>query len=127
MLITKPKAVYLTKFYWRSYDSHRLRRLVVESCLLGMPFFLFTGFNQHRLYVLRSSHAHNKSAECLEACVWLGRGSFICLFSAIRFFESHLFYNEGVLFYKLICYLEVRSFSSFKVFFCETTRFSYFI
>lgn len=123
MQFKKFKVGYLIKLYWQSYGFRRLQRLVVESCLLGMPFSISSGFTKHRLYVLRSSHAHNKSAECLESCLWLGRRQFFCVFSVIRFLESHLLYNEGTLFHKLVCYLEVTRFSCFKLFFFETTRF----
>lgn len=123
MLVIKLKVGYLTKLYWQSYASDRLQRLGVESCLLGMPFFLPIGLTKHRLYVLRSSHAHNKSAECLEACIWLGSRQFFCLFSIIRFLDSHLLYNEGTLFHKLVCCLEISRFSCLKLFFFETTQF----
>jgi hypothetical protein len=126
MLPIKVKVGYLAKFYWESYNSGSLQRLEVEGCMLGIPFSIPLGFKKQRIYVLRSSHAHNKAAECLESCIWLGSRQPFCLFSVILFLESHLLYNEGTLFYKLVCYLKFSSFSCFKLFFSETLRYKLF-
>jgi hypothetical protein len=126
MLAIKVKVGYLTKFYWQSYHCRSLQRLEIESCMLGLPFSISLGFKKQRVYVLRSAHAHNKAAECLESCIWLGCRQPFCLFSVILFLESHLLYNEGTLFHKLVCYLEFSSFSCFKLFFSETLRFKLF-
>jgi hypothetical protein len=128
MLVRKFNVGYLTKLYWQSFNSQSLQRLEVESLLLGMPVSLFIGFNKQRVYVLRSAHAQNKAAECLESCIWLGRRQSICLFSVIRFLEAHLIYNEGTLFYKLGCRLEFNRFGCLKLFFCEiVVRLFFFI
>jgi hypothetical protein len=115
--ITIFKVYYFMRLCWQSYNSQSLQRLEVERAVLGIPFSLSFRLNKIRLYVLRSAHVQNKAAECLESCIWLGRGQSFCFLSVIGFLESHLNFNEGTLLHKLICYLEFSRFISFKLFF----------
>ena len=121
-MVIKIKAGYFIKLFWKSYQCKTLQRLEVEGSLLGIPFSLPIKFNKKRVYVLRSSHAQNKAAECLEQCIWLGCRQPFWFFSVIFFLKSHLFFNEGTLFSKLVCSFEFSRFSCFKLLFIETFR-----
>jgi hypothetical protein len=117
MIVNGFKVCYLVKLCWQSYSSYGLQRLEVERSLLGIPFSFSFNFKKLRIYVLRSAHAQNKSAECLESCIWVGKSQFFCLSSVYFYLESHLLFNEGSLFYKLICFLGFFSFNRFELFF----------
>ena len=115
--VVRFKVYYLVKFYWQSYSCQSLQRLEVERVLLGFPFSMSFRLNNLRVYVLRSAHAQNKAAECLESCVWVGKSQFFCLSAITNFLESHLTYNEGTLLHKVVCSFEFNGFRCFKLFF----------
>ena len=117
MFITKFNVNYLIKLHWQSYRCRSLKLLEVGACLLGTPFSIPISLKKLRVYILKSAHAQNTSAECLESHTWVGKSQSFFLSSAARFLNSCLLQNEGVAFRKLACCLEFSRFRSFKLFF----------